>query len=161
MRRASAFSAFALTGTGIYFLIQNMELQLFENQHSWQVFIMIIGGAFLFHSFRDKDTAFLLPGLLLTGFGGYFLLLGKVSWLPSFPAALLLISGVSLLAAGAKQKSGYQNGMLLVLLGTFLYFFTGIVNWLVSISPQLAAVEKYWPIPLIITGFYLLFLKRR
>src|SRR5699024_7517629 len=72
MKKHNAFTAYILIGLGIYFLIQQLDLQMFDKFYSWPTFLIIIGISFLIHSFSASEYEHIFTGVLLLGLGIHF-----------------------------------------------------------------------------------------
>src|SRR5690625_6389342 len=73
MKKQNIFIAYILIGFGVYFLIKQLNLTLFENFYSWPSFLIIIGIAFLIHSYSFLEYSNIFTGVFLLGLGIHFL----------------------------------------------------------------------------------------
>ncbi|USK32800.1 DUF5668 domain-containing protein [Bacillus sp. F19] len=161
MKKSTNFSALALLAIGFYYSLQTFQIELFENQQSWQTLLILFGLVFLISGHFDQDDSAILPGILLLGLGIHFHSIERFPNWPEHAPAITLIIGLGMLLRAAKTKSGYFQGFILLLLAVFLHSFDSIINGLGWVEQGMQVIQKFWPVLLILGGFYLLFIKRK
>src|SRR5699024_9441316 len=97
MKKQNSFIAYILIGIGIYFLIRQLNLTLFENFYSWPTFLIIIGISYLIHSYSVKEYESIFTGILLLGLGIHFHGLENYSFWFDHWSAYALIVGIAFL----------------------------------------------------------------
>jgi hypothetical protein len=161
MKKISLLPGMIFIGIGIYYSFQKLNIHLFENQNSWQVFLILLGAAYLISGHFDKDNSAILPGIILAGLGFHFIFLSKLPNWPDHPAAFLFILAAGLILTSMKTKSGYAQGLMILAIGLFLHFFQKIIGSLTMLKSGVHILETYWPFLLIFIGAFLLFMKRK
>lgn len=161
MKKISLFPGITLLFIGIFYSIQKLNIQLFENQNSWQVLLILLGAVFLISGHFEKDNSAILPGILLVGLGLHFLLFTKIQGWPEHPAAFLFILAIGMLLTSVKTKSGYGQGFSLLIIGLFLHFLQSIIQSLSIVESVVLLIETYWPFLLIIVGIVIVFFKKK
>ncbi len=133
---------------------------LFDLGRNWPLIIVIIGGFFLLSAlFGAADLA--IPGSIITGLGLLFLYQNLSGNWASWAYAWALIPGfvgIGMFITGALDKSRHtmrREGGRLILISAVLFLLFGFFFtsswWLI----------RYWPILLIVTGFWLLIRSRK
>ncbi|MEK3807752.1 DUF5668 domain-containing protein [Bacillus sp. FSL H8-0547] len=161
MKKSTNFSAYALLAIGFYYALETFQIKLFDQQQSWQTLLILFGLAFLIGGHFDQDENAILPGILLGGLGVHFLCFGQFPDWPEHAPAITFIIGLGIILRSAKTKTGSVQGIILLLLAAFLHFFDSIINGLGWVEQGVQVVQKFWPVLLILGGFYLLFLKKK
>src|SRR5690625_1750882 len=149
MKKQDAFIAYILIGIGVYFLIKQLELQIFSPFYSWPTFLIIIGIAFLIHSYSTNDYDHIFTGVLLLGLGIHFHGLENYDFWFDHWSAYALIVGVAFLARFFKTKSGLLPGLLLIGVSLLMIFSVTLpkaFNWLYGVQDFLST---FWPVVLI------------
>lgn len=160
MKKQHAFSAYILIGIGIYFLIRQLDLALFANFYSWPTFLMIIGIAYLIHSYSTKDYQNIFTGILLLGLGIHFHGLENYSFWFNHWSVYALIVGVAFLCRFVKTKTGLIPGTVLVGIALLMIFSVTLPDWFSWIYGIADFLETFWPVALIAVGIYLLRFKK-
>lgn len=160
MKKNNAFSAYILIGLGIYFLIQQLDLPIFDNFYSWPTFLIIIGISFLIHSYSAKEYEHIFTGVLLLGLGIHFHGLENYDFWFDHWSAYALIVGIAFLARFFKTRKGFIPAM--VLIGISLLMISSVTlpqsfSWIYGVQDFLAT---FWPVVLIVLGVYLLKFKK-
>src|SRR5699024_11658523 len=97
----------SLIGLGIYFLIQQLDLQMFYYFYSIQTFLIIIGISFLIHSFSAREYEHIFTGDLLLGLGIHFHGLENYDFWLDHWSIYALIVGIAFLERFFKTKKGF------------------------------------------------------
>src|SRR5699024_1740277 len=156
MKKHNAFTAYILIGLGIYFLIQQLDLQMFDKFYSWLTFLIIIGISFLINSFSASEYEHIFIGVLLLVLSIHFLVLENYDYLLNHWTIYALIVGIAILARLFKTKKGFVPGIILIGLSLLMIFSVTLPKgfvWLYGVQDYLAT---YWPVVLICLGIYLL-----
>ncbi|MGM0874455.1 MAG: LiaI-LiaF-like domain-containing protein [Bacillota bacterium] len=161
MKKISLLPGIILLGIGLFYSIQKLNIHLFENQNSWQALLILLGAAYLISGHFEKDNSAILPGIILAGLGIHFVYQTKIPSWPDHPAAFLFILAFGMLLTAIKTKSGHAQGLLLLAIGLFLHFFQTIIQSLTIVENGIHLIETYWPFLLILTGAFLVFIKRK
>lgn len=160
MKKQHAFAAYILIGIGIYFLIRQLNLALFANFYSWPTFLIIIGIAFLIHSYSAKEFQNIFTGVLLLGLGIHFHGLENYSFWLDHWAVYALIVGVAFLFRFLKTRSGLIPGVVLIGIALLMIFSVTLPEWFQWIYGVADFLETFWPVALIVVGIYLLRFKK-
>ncbi|TQS76120.1 hypothetical protein DX933_02745 [Ornithinibacillus gellani] len=160
MKRQHAFAGYVLVGLGAFFLLRQLKVPILTNFYSWPTLLIIIGLAFLIHSYRSKDYQHLFTGTILLGLGLHFHGLEHYSFWINHWAMYPLIVGIAFLVRYTKTKHGLLIGAGLTIFSLLMVYsvkFQETFQWIPSLFQFL---ETYWPIALIIVGIYLLTKKK-
>ncbi|MBZ5749423.1 MULTISPECIES: hypothetical protein [Metabacillus] len=161
MKKVSLLPGIILLEIGIFYSFQKLNIQLFENQNSWQILLILLGAAYLISGHFEQDNTAILPGIILAGLGIHFIYQAKLDSWPDHPAAFLFILALGMLLTAIKTKSGYVQGFVFLLIGLFLHSFQSITESLSIVENGGHLIESYWPFLLIVIGAFLLFFKRK
>ena len=156
MKKQHAFSAYVLIGIGIYFLVKQLDLALFDNFYSWPTFLIIIGIAFLIHSYSAKEFNNIFTGVLLLGLGIHFHGLENYDFWFDHWSAYALIVGVAFFIRYLKIGSGLIPAAILVGIALLMIFSVTLPEWFHWIYGVVEFLETFWPVALIAIGVYLL-----
>lgn len=160
MKKQHTFTAYVLIGIGIYFLIRQLDLALFSNFYSWPTFLIIIGIAFLIHSYAQKEYQNIFTGVLLLGLGIHFHGLENYSFWFNHWSSYALIVGVAFLCRFLKTKNGLIPGVALIVIALLMIFSVTLPEWFQWIYGVADFLETFWPVALIGIGIYLLRFKK-
>ncbi|MDQ0232797.1 hypothetical protein [Metabacillus malikii] len=161
MKKVPLLPSIIILSFGIFYSLQKFNIELIENQNSWQFILILLGAAFLISGHFDKDNSAILPGILLLGLGLHFLLHAGISGWPDHPAAILFILAIGLILTSLKLKKGYASGILVLITGLFLHFLQSISDSLSVVEGIVPLIETYWPFLLLLLGIlFLLFRKK-
>ncbi|MFC4022625.1 LiaI-LiaF-like domain-containing protein [Oceanobacillus longus] len=156
MKKTNSLLAYLLIGIGIYFLLREMKIPILTNFYSWQTLLIIIGLALLIHSYTSKTYQNLFVGTIVLGLGIHLHGVQHYSFWIDHWGVILLIIGIAFIVRYAKTKKGLLPGLLLILLAVLFIFSINLpayFDWIYSIIDLL---ERFWPIVLIVIGFYLM-----
>ncbi|UOQ46234.1 DUF5668 domain-containing protein [Halobacillus salinarum] len=158
MKKQNWFTGFLLVGFGIFFFLRQLNIPLFEPYYSWPTFLIIIGLAFLLHSYFAKEYQTVFAGIILLLFGIHFHGLAHYSFWIDHWAVYPFIIGIGLIVKSQKSQGGLLPGLLLVLIAMIALFISpGWLNWL---SVFFQWLERFWPVTLILFGSYMLIRKK-
>lgn len=156
MKQNSNFTAYILIGIGIYFLAEQQQITIFQNFYSWPTFLMIIGIAFLLHSYSTKDYYHLFTGTLLLGLGIHFHGLENYAFWFDHWASYPLIIGIAFLVRYLKTKTNGLIGIGLIGASLFMIFSLNLPEYLQWMYYITSFLESFWPVVLIVLGVYIL-----
>lgn len=159
MKKQHTFAGYLLIGIGLYFLFSKLELPLFTDFYSWPTLFIIIGLAFLIHSYKTKDYQNLFSGTVILGLGIHFHGVNHYPFWIDHWGIYPLIVGVAFIVRFLKTKEGLLPGLILIVLSLILIFSVNLPPYLNWIYQILELIERFWPIALIGIGIY--FLKRK
>nr|CDQ36897.1 hypothetical protein BN993_06417 [Virgibacillus halodenitrificans] len=154
--RKNSLAAYIIIGIGIYFLLKELRLPIITNFYSWQTLLIIIGLAFLIHSYTTKQHQNLFVGTILLGFGIHFHGVQNYSFWIDHWGVYLLIIGIAFLIKFTQTKEGLFPGLLLISIALVFIFSVQLPEWLTWVYVLIDYGERFWPIILIILGIYLL-----
>lgn len=160
MRKQNIFVAYILIGTGIYFLIRQLNLSLFENFYSWSTFLMIVGISFLLYSFSTKELENLFVGILLFGLGIHFHGLENYHFWFDHWSVYSLIIGIAFLGRFFYTRKGLLQAIIFISIALLMIFSITLPAWFEWIYGIIDFLETFWPVALILFGFYLLKFKK-
>lgn len=156
MKKQHILTAYILIGLGVYFLIRQLELTLFENFYSWPTFLIIIGIAFLTYSYSTKEYHNIFTGVLLLGLGIHFHGLENYDFWFDHWSAFALIVGLAFLFRFFKTKRGFIPATVLIGIAILMIFSVTLPEWFQWIYGVIDFIETFWPVALIVIGIYLL-----
>ncbi|GAB3797137.1 LiaI-LiaF-like domain-containing protein [Virgibacillus kimchii] len=156
MKKQQSIGAYILIGIGVFFLLRQLKVPILTNFYSWQTIVIIIGLAFLIHSYKTKSYQNIFSGIVLLGIGIHFHGLEHYTFWIDHWAVYILIIGMAFLIRSTKTKDSFLIGILLSGLAVLLLFPFNLPDWLSWIYIVFELVERYWAIILIIIGIYLL-----
>lgn len=161
LKQMRIFPGVILVGFGVYFFLQQSQIQVFPGFNTWPTLLMIVGLAFLLQGYMGKDYEAILPGVILTGFGFHFHVVDRLEIWPNSIGVFILIIALGFLLRYQKTGSGLFQGILFLLLSVLHLFYNKIIGWLGVLEGSFAQIWKFWPVVLIGFGLYLLFVKRK
>lgn len=161
MKNQRIIPGIILIGFGIYYYMQQSEIDLFLNFQTWPTLMTIVGAAFLAQGYWGKDYEAILPGVILFGFGVHLHIVDRLEVWPDHMGAFILIIALGFLLRYQKTGTGLFNGILFLILAGLLLFYDQISTWLETMENGIAAIWSFWPALLILLGAYLLFMKRK
>ncbi|MBD1381182.1 LiaF transmembrane domain-containing protein [Metabacillus arenae] len=161
MKNISTIIPYMLLSIGTFYFLQTFNYLKLQAENHWQMLLLFFGISFLITARTEREASYFLPGIALSGIGLHFLLLQHYSVWPDTIPAFILIIALSLFALGKGRKNGYFPGVVVLAVGLFIHFYEQVINSFSFIQPYRAYFDKYWPILLIVTAFYLLFIKRK
>lgn len=159
MKKKQFFLGIILIGFGAYFFLEQSNITLFDQFYTWPTLLIIVGIAFLFQGYGAKDHEAILPGVILTGFGIHFHVVGKLDTWPDHIGAFILIISLALLLRYQKTRDGLFQGLLFFIIAVLLLFYDQIIKWLGLLENSVSSIWNFWPVVLV--GFGVYFLARK
>ncbi|MBU8565702.1 hypothetical protein KM914_04510 [Virgibacillus pantothenticus] len=156
MKKQNTLTAYLLIGIGLFFLLQQLNIPIFNNFYSWQTIIIVIGLVLLIHSYITKNYQNLFSGTILLGLGIHFYGLAYYSFWIDHWAMYVLIVGIAFIVRFFQTKEGVIPGLLLIAFSLIMIFSVQLPTWFNWIYSIVDLMERFWPVLLIIIGFYLL-----
>lgn len=160
MKKEHVLIAYMLIGLGMYFLIKQLNLDLFSNFYSYTTIIIIVGISFILHSYTVKEYNNLFSGIIISGFGIHLHGIENYAFWFNHWSMYVLIIGIAFIVRYLKTKSGLLTGIILISFALFMIFSIKIPSSLHWIYGIIGFVETFWPVALIILGIYLLKFKK-
>jgi len=160
MKGRARFPGILLIFFGIYLFLQETKLPVPEEWHGWPALSVIIGVAFLFQAYKGKDAGFIIPGILLCGWGIHRQLANRLR-LPDDPIGILfLLFSLGFFLYGQKVKGVGRFGGLFLLLAVLQLFHDDFLTRLASIGVTLPGFRLIFSLLLAATGVYLFFFRK-
>lgn len=156
MRKQHTFIAYLLIGIGLFYLLKQLDIEMFDDFYGWPTILMILGVVFLLHSFANKDYQNIFTGVFLLGLGIHFHGLQHYSFWFDHWAVYVLLIGVALILRSIWTKSGFVPAFIITLLALFMLFNDRIAEKYHWSADLVAWSEKLWPVIFIIFGIFLL-----
>jgi len=146
-----------LIALGIAFSLNN----IFHFGFLWQLILIFVGGAFLYHAIADNRRSVSFPGFLLI-FLGLIFLADDLMWLPwglnrDWPLFLIAVGAsfvFSYLLQMDRKGLLIPGGILLVLGGIFMAAEYHYWSW-----HDVGDILEWWPILFLVFGLYMIFQK--
>ncbi|RLL47948.1 hypothetical protein D8M04_01335 [Oceanobacillus piezotolerans] len=160
MKKQNTLFAYLLIGIGLYFLLKQLQFPILTNFYSWQSLLIIIGLAFLIHSFSSKHYQNLFTGTLLLGLGIHFHGLAHYGFWIDHWASYTLIIGIAFLVRAWKTKQGFLMGFLFTILSIIFIFSSRLSIYFYWLDDVVGILEMAWPILLIVVGIFFLFKRK-
>lgn len=151
---------YLLIGIGLFFLLREWKIPILTDFYSWPTLLIVVGLAFLIHSFTAKEYKNLFPGVILFGLGIHFHGLKHYPFWLDHWAVFTLIIGIAFLLQYWKSKKGLTPAIILLIISFIAIFIENKPEWFVWINQAMNWIFQSWPIVLIIGGIYLLFKKK-
>lgn len=162
MKNQRIFPGIILIGFGAYFLLQQMGLSIFQAFFTWPTLLIIVGIAFLGQGYSAHDQEAILPGVIMSGFGLHFHLVGRLDfWPKNTIGMLILIISIGFFLRFQKTNTGLFQAFLFLILAVLLLFYDNIAGYLGLLQNGMSLVWKFWPALLIVVGIYFLFKKKK
>ncbi|MBO1005579.1 LiaF transmembrane domain-containing protein [Pseudogracilibacillus auburnensis] len=160
MKKQVYFSGVIFIGFGIYFLLQQYDVQLTENLYTWPTLLCIIGLAYLLQGYGGKHYDSILPGVVLTGLGIHFHISDYLAFWPDHTGVFLLLISLGFLLIYVKTGSGLFTGFLFLASAILLLFFDRLESWALEKGHNMSLFNHIWPFTFIAIGIYYLFILR-
>lgn len=161
MKKQGTVPGILLTGIGLYFLLQQMNFQMFPGFYSWPTLLAIAGLALTVHAYSAGDHANILPGITLLGIGLHFHIIHYLAFWPDHLGAFMLILSLGFLLRYQKTRNGLFPGLLLLVISLFIIFNNQIMGKLLWLKQGMSLLWNFWPVLLIASGLYLLFIRKK
>ncbi|CAG9619530.1 LiaF transmembrane domain-containing protein [Sutcliffiella rhizosphaerae] len=160
MKKNSFLPGLLLLFFGLYFLLQQLNISLWDGMFTWSTLLVITGAALLLQAYKQSDYPNILPGFVLLGIGLHFQLKDTVAVWPDHFAVIILILGVGFILRAQKTKGGMFEGVLLCILASFFLFYGTFMEMLGVVETGVEHLYNYWPVILIIIGAFLVVKKK-
>lgn len=160
MKKQNIFTAYLLIGLGIYFLIKQLNLPIFNNFYGWSTIVILIGISLVTYSYSMKDFQYIFPGVIVLGFGIHFHGLANYNFWIEHWSVYPLIVGIAFIIRYLKSKTGLIPGIFLIAFSLFMLYsikIPGSNTWIYRI---IEFIETFWPVVLIVLGISLLRFKK-
>ncbi|RLQ98029.1 LiaI-LiaF-like domain-containing protein [Falsibacillus albus] len=161
MKNQKVFPGIILIGFGVYFYLQQSNMEVFKEFYTWPTLLMIVGLAFLGQGYWAKEYEAILPGVILVGFGLHFHVVNKLAIWPDHIGTFILIIALGFLLRYQKTGNGLFQGILFLLLAVLLLFYDKVISWFGLLENKVNIAWQLWPILLIIIGIYMIFIKKK
>ncbi|CRK84322.1 LiaF transmembrane domain-containing protein [Neobacillus massiliamazoniensis] len=162
MKNQRIFTGVILIGFGAYFFLQQLGITIFQQFFTWPTLIMIVGIAFLGQGYGSKEAESILPGVIMTGFGLHFHLVGHAAfWPQNTVGMLILIISIGFFLRFQKTGTGLSQAFLFFILAILLLFYNKLAGHLGILQHGVSFIGKFWPALLIVIGFYFLLKKKK
>lgn len=153
MKNQNSLLAYILIGIGLFFLLRELKLPIITDFYSWQTLLIIVGLAFLVHSYRSKSYDQIFIGVLILGIGIHLHGVVHYSFWIDHWGVYLVIIGAAFILRYFKTKSGLLPGAALLVLGGLLIYSRQFNEYFYWMYDLLSLIERFWPVLLIIIGF--------
>lgn len=160
VKKQNKFVAYILIGIGIYYLIQQLDLSLFETFYTWPTFLLIIGIAFLIHSYAESDYQYIFVGTIILGLGIHFHGVQNYDFWLDHWSIYALIVGIAFIFRGLKTSTGFITGFVLIGISLLMIFSVTLPKWFQWLYGVQDFLATFWPVVLIGLGIYYLKFKK-
>lgn len=154
LRKQNLFVAYLLIGLGVYFLIKQLNLVFFQPFIGWPTIVIIIGIAFLLHSYATKEKQNIFIGVILLGIGIHFHGLQNYDFWYNHWSIYTLIVGFAYLIRFFYMKKGFILSIVLITISIIMIFSISLPEWFQGVYGIIDFIETFWPIILIVIGIY-------
>lgn len=161
MKNQNILIAYILIGSGIYFLIKQLNFSFFANFHLWSTFLIIVGISFIIYSFKINELDHIFIGVLLLGLGVHFHGLENYSFWFDHWAVFILIIGLAFLIRFFYTKKGFLQALIFLGVAILIMFSINLPRSFQWIYRIIEFLETFWPVALIVIGIYLLKFRHR
>lgn len=162
MKNQRIFPGIILIGFGAYFLLQQAGITIFQAFFTWPTLLITVGLAFLGQAYMAKDYESILPGIIMTGFGLHFLLVGRFAfWPKNNIGVLIFVISAGFFLRFQKTNTGLFQAFLFLILAILILFYDRIAGYLGFLQHGMDLVWKFWPALLILIGLYFLLKKKK
>ncbi|MBA2873687.1 LiaI-LiaF-like domain-containing protein [Thermaerobacillus caldiproteolyticus] len=161
MKKQGIFTGITLIGLGAYFLINQLQLPLLSAFQGWPTLFVIFGIALLGQAYSAREYQHIFPGTILFGFGLHFLLIQLSKRWPNNVGMFFFIIAVAFLLSSRKMKSGFIQSLFFFALACIILFSERWSRLFHVVENGITFLWNFWPIGLIISGIYILLIKRK
>ncbi|MGM9988617.1 MAG: hypothetical protein ACI35O_15545 [Bacillaceae bacterium] len=161
MKKYRWFVSILCIGFGFFYFASQQQLELFSRFFEWPSVLIIIGLACLCQAYLGKDQHYIIPGILLAGFGLHFHLSVIIKNYPNPIAVLIFIVALSLFLKNKRSKGDLLPSFLLLVISLFFFFSDQIDSAIKGIQFDTTLIQRFWPLLLVIFGIYLLFFSKK
>lgn len=134
---------------------------MYPQFYSWSTLMIIAGAAFLGQGYLAKEYEAILPGVILAGFGLQFQAADQLALFQNQNGFFILIIALGFLLRYQKTHTGLFQTVVFLILAILLLFYDKVASYLGVIQTKAATGWKFWPIILIVSGFLLLYKKKK
>ncbi|BAC14027.1 LiaI-LiaF-like domain-containing protein [Oceanobacillus iheyensis] len=156
MKKQHSLIAYLFIAIGVYFLFRELKLPFFTDFYSWQTLLMIIGIGVLIHSYTTRTYNNLFAGTLILGIGIHLHGVKHYHFWIDHWGVFPLIIGLALLVRYSKTKKGLLSGIVIVIIGLLFIFSDQLSYYTEWMNPITNLLDRFWPILLILLGFFML-----
>ncbi|WP_050615952.1 LiaI-LiaF-like domain-containing protein [Bacillus testis] len=156
MKTHNLFSSVILIGFGLYYLLSQSSVTLFDGFYSWPTLLCIVGLAFLAQAYKAKQYEYILPGIILLGFGIHFHVIQNFHFWSDNIGVFILIISLGLMLQAQKTNKGMLPGILILAIAVFILFNDAFMETLHS--TEMFANQSVSLVPIILLGFGILVL---
>lgn len=161
MKGQRIFPGTILIGFGLYFFLQQSNIEIFPGFYTWPTLLCIVGLGFLSQGYGGKDYEAILPGVILFGFGLHFHVVNTLQIWPDHIGIFILIIALGFILRARKTNGGMLQGILLLVIAITALFYDKIISSLGLLESGFSNGLKFWPFVLVAAGVYMLFIKRK
>lgn len=161
MKKYRWFISILFIGFGLFYFASQQQYPALIPLYDWYSILFIIGLACLFQAYAGHDQHYIIPGILLTGFGIHFCLSTILTNYPNPYGVLTMIVAVSLFLKNKRSKGDLLPSILLCLISLFFFFSQQLDTIINQTEFELSLFQTYWPLLLVGIGICLLFFKRK
>ncbi|MGM8214261.1 LiaI-LiaF-like domain-containing protein [Bacillaceae bacterium W0354] len=159
MKKQKSFLAILLIGIGVFFLLQQYSIPYLSQFGTWPTILIILGIAFLFNGYGNKNHDSLFPGVILLGLGIHFHALEHADkWIDHWGMYTLIV-GFAFLIKAHKANQGIVPGIILIIISFIALTSIAMPSWFSWFDYVFNTLEQFWPFILIVVGCILLFKK--
>ncbi|TFB24949.1 hypothetical protein E3U55_00730 [Filobacillus milosensis] len=159
MKQQKSFLGIILIGIGIYFILQQYSIPFLSRFDTWPTILIILGIAFLFNGYGNKQHDNIFPGVILFGLGIHFHALVHTSnWLDHWGMYTLII-GFAFLLRAQKTNQGLIIGLIFLIISFIAITTIAMPSWFHWFDYVFYHLERFWPAILIVIGGFLIFKK--
>lgn len=156
MKKKHSLLAYLCIGIGIFFLLRELRLPFFTDFYSWQSLLIVIGLGIIIHSYTTRAYHNLFLGTLLLGIGIHLHGIKHYDFWVSDWSVYLIIVGIAFIIRYTKTKKGVLVGIFFILAGILFLFSEQLSLYTSWMTPIVQILERFWPILLILLGFFML-----
>jgi membrane-bound ClpP family serine protease len=154
MKKQNPLLAYILIGIGLFFLLRELKIPIITDFYSWQTLLIVVGAAFLIHSYRSKSYEHIFTGVFILGIGIHLHGVAHYDFWIDHWGMYLVIIGLAFLFRYFKTKTGLLPGTFFLVIGLLLIYSQQFNQYFYWVHDLVSIVERFWPILLIILGFY-------
>ncbi|WP_066365865.1 LiaI-LiaF-like domain-containing protein [Neobacillus fumarioli] len=162
MKNQRIFPGIILIGFGSYIFLQQSGIIIFQSFFTWPTLLIIVGLAFLGQAYMAGDYEAILPGVIMSGFGVHFLVVGHIAiWPKNTIGMLIFIISIGFFLRSQKTKKGISQAFLFLILAVLLLFYEKFYRYFGFLKLGVTQIFQYWPALFILIGIYFLLKKKK
>ena len=135
-------------------VVKQLNLVFFQPFIGWPTIVIIIGIAFLLHSYATKEKQNIFIGVILLGIGIHFHGLQNYDFWYNHWSIYTLIVGFAYLIRFFYMKKGLILSIVLITISIIMIFSISLPEWFQGVYGIIDFIETFWPIILIVIGIY-------